>query len=355
MQKITINLAKKGKAKPDPTTLKFGQHFTDHMFIMEYFEGRGWTDARIVPYGPISIDPSCKVLHYGQEVFEGMKAYLDTDGFPLLFRPEMNFRRLNISCERMCIPTFDEEFALAATRKLVEIDADWIPDAPSTSLYIRPFIFGADNELGIGASKHLIFMIICSPVGAIFAGGMNPVNIAVETELVRAVRGGTGFAKTGGNYASSLLAAKRAQEAGFAQVLWLDGVERRYIEEVGAMNIFFRISDEIITPSLDSGSILPGITRASCIEVLRARGHKVTERRICIDELQQHMRAGRLQEVFGSGTAAVVTPVGGMQIGDQFHQIGDGNPGEVTKMLYDTITGIQTGRLGDEFGWVMRV
>jgi len=343
------------KPKPDVNGLQFGKVFTDHMFIMDYYGGQGWVEPRIVPYGPIELDPSCKVLHYGQEVFEGMKAYRHADGSPVLFRPEMNFRRLNISCQRMCIPAFDEAMALEATRKLVELDADWIPDAPGTSLYIRPFIFGADNALGIGPSEHLIFLIICSPVASIFGGNMAAVNILVETELVRAVRGGTGFAKTGGNYAASLLAAKKAQVAGFSQVLWLDGVERRYIEEVGAMNIFFRIDDEIITPSLDSGSILPGITRDSCIQLLRSRGHAVTERRIAIDELCQHMRDGRVREIFGSGTAAVVTPVGGIQVCDEFFTINDGKSGEVTTMLYNTLTGIQTGKVADEFGWVVRV
>ena len=354
MQKISITRSKKLKSKPDPSTLKFGQTFTDHMFIMEYFEGQGWVDPRIVPYGPISLDPSSKVLHYGQEIFEGLKAYRHADGSPVLFRPEMNYQRMNVSCERMCIPSFDEDFALAATRKLVEIDADWIPNAPGTSLYIRPFIFACDNVIGIGPGAQYIFMIIMSPVGPYFGEKLSAIKINVETEYVRASKGGVGFAKTGGNYASALLATKKAHQAGFAQVLWLDGVERRYIEEVGAMNIFFNIDGEIITPSLE-GTILAGVTRNSCIQVLKSKGIKVTERRICIDELQQHMRAKRLKEVFGSGTAAVITPIGGIQIGKDFWEVANGEAGEVTKMLYDTITGIQTGAVADSFGWIVRV
>jgi branched-chain amino acid aminotransferase len=352
--KISITLAKKRKAKPDSSTLKFGHYFTDHMFIMEYTEERGWFDARIVPYGPLSIEPSCKVLHYGQEIFEGLKAYRHADGRAVLFRPEKNFRRLNLSAERMCMSKFDEAFALLATRKLIEIDADWIPSEPGTSLYVRPFIFASDNLLGIGPSTHYTFMVICSPVGPYFGGALKPVKIAVETEHVRSVRGATGEAKTGGNYAGSLAATVKAQKEGFSQVLWLDGVERRFIEEVGAMNIFFVIDGEVITPALE-GSILDGITRMSCIEVLRARGYTVTERRICIDELQQHMRAGRLSEIFGSGTAAVISPIGGLQIGSHYWEINGGECGPVTEMLYNTITGIQTGVVEDEFGWVVRV
>ena len=285
MQEIKVELTKQPKAKPtDETKLGFGSIFTDHMFVMNYDEGQGWHDARIVPYGPIELDPSAMCLHYGQTVFEGMKAYRAKDGRVLLFRPEKNMARLNVSNERLCIPKIDEAFALKCIEKLVSIEKDWIPTAEGTSLYIRPFIFATDAHVGVHPGKHLMFMVICSPVGAYYPEGLNPVKIYVESKYVRAVRGGMGYAKTGGNYAASLKAQDEAEEQKYTQVLWLDGVERKYVEEVGTMNVFFVIGDEVVTPALQ-GSILPGVTRMSAIEILKSWGLNVSERPIEIQEI----------------------------------------------------------------------
>ena len=295
MQEITIERTQHPKQKPtDQTRLGFGNYYTDHMFLMNYDEGKGWHDPRIVPYGPIELDPAAMCLHYGQEVFEGLKAYRTEDGRILLFRPDRNMARLNSSNERLCIPAIDEAFAVEAIKKLVSVDQDWIPTAEGTSLYIRPFIFATEAQVGVHPAQELLFAIILSPVGAYYPEGLNPVKIYVEDKYVRAVRGGMGYTKTGGNYAASLKAQDEAEKVGYTQVLWLDGVERKYIEEVGTMNVFFVIDDEIVTPELQ-GSILPGVTRMSCIELLKKQGYKVSERRLSIEEVAEAADAGKLK------------------------------------------------------------
>ncbi|MBR5774517.1 MAG: branched-chain amino acid aminotransferase [Clostridia bacterium] len=355
MEKISVQLTKNSKAKPtDQKNLGFGRYYTDHMFIMNYDEGEGWHNPRIVPYGPIALDPAAMCLHYGQEVFEGLKAYRADDGRILLFRPEKNMARLNVSNERLCIPQIDEEFCVEAIKALVNVDKDWIPSEPGTSLYIRPFIFAVDPHVGVHPAKHLLFMVILSPVGAYYPQGLNPVNIVVETKYVRAVKGGMGFAKTAGNYAASLKAQDEAEKMGYTQVLWLDGLHRKYIEEVGTMNIFFVIGDEIVTPALQ-GSVLSGITRMSTIELLRSKGYSVSERLISIDEVYEASQNGTLKEVFGTGTAAVISPVGQLLWDDKKMVINDGKIGEISQMVYDTITGIQWGKIADTFGWSTEV
>ncbi len=352
---IKITKTTTPKQKPlDQSTLGFGKYYTDHMFIMNYDDGQGWHDARIVPYGPISLDPAAMCLHYGQEVFEGMKAYKTEDGGVQLFRPEKNMARLNVSNERLCIPLIDEAFCVEAIKKLVEVDQDWIPTEPGTSLYIRPFIFAIDPHVGVHPAKHLMFVVILSPVGAYYPEGLNPVNIYVEQKYVRAVKGGMGFTKTAGNYAASLKAQDEAEKIGYTQVLWLDGVERKYIEEVGTMNVFFIIGDEVITPEL-SGSILAGVTRMSVVELLKSKGYKVSERRISIDELYAAHDNGTLKEAFGTGTAAVISPIGTFEWNGKKITVGDGGIGETSQMLYDTITGIQCGRIKDEFNWIQKI
>lgn len=348
---IKVELAKELKAKPAKgQPLGFGTIFTDHMFVMNYDEGEGWHDARIVPYGPVMLDPAAMCLHYGQEVFEGMKAYRAEDGRVLLFRPDRNMARLNSSNDRLCIPAIDEEFAIEAVKKLVDIEKDWIPQEKDSSLYIRPFIFAVDPKLGVHAAKHLLFMIILSPVGAYYPQGINPVKIYVESKYVRAVRGGMGYVKTAGNYAASLKAQEEAAKLDYVQVLWLDGVERKYIEEVGAMNVFFKIDGEIVTPSLE-GSTLPGVTRMSAIELMRSWGLKVTERKLSIDEVAEAAKNGKLEEAFGTGTAAVISPIGELLYNDFHMEINGGKIGPVSQRLYDELTGIQWGRLPDPFGW----
>jgi branched-chain amino acid aminotransferase len=351
---IKITKTQTPKAKPDPDTLGFGQVFTDHMFVMEYDEGKGWHDARIVPFGEISIHPASTVLHYGAEIFEGLKAYRTPDGEIQMFRPIENARRMNNSAERMCLPTIDENFFVKALDTLVSLERDWVPSAPNTSLYLRPFMFGNDPFLGVHTAKSCVFMVIASPVGSYYKEGLNPVSIMVETEDVRAVRGGTGYAKCGGNYGASFRAGQKAEEKGYSQVLWLDGVERKYVEEVGAMNVMFMIGDEVVTPAL-TGSILPGITRKSCIELLKSRGYKVTERLLSIDELKDACASGALREAWGCGTAAVVSPIGHLVIGDDVYTINGNEIGKVTQELYDTLTGIQWGTVKDDFGWVYKV
>ena len=355
MLEIRYELTKNPKPKPAPgTPLGFGKIFTDHMFIMNYDEGQGWHDARIVPYGPIELDPSAMCLHYGQTVFEGMKAYRAKDGRVLLFRPEKNMARLNVSNERLCIPKIDEAFALKCIEKLVSVEKDWIPTAEGTSLYIRPFIFATDAHVGVHPGKHLMFMVICSPVGAYYPEGLNPVKIYVESKYVRAVRGGMGYAKTGGNYAASLKAQDEAEEQKYTQVLWLDGVERKYVEEVGTMNVFFVIGDEVVTPALQ-GSILPGVTRMSAIEILKSWGLNVSERPIEIQEIYDAYQNGQLKEAFGTGTAAVISPIGQLKWDDHVMEINNGKIGEISQRLYDTLTGIQWGNIEDTMHWTVEV
>ncbi len=352
---IKIERTTNPKARPDDESkLGFGNYYTDHMFIMNYDEGQGWHDPRIVPYAPVELDPAAMCLHYGQEVFEGLKAYRCADGEVRLFRPDKNMARLNLSNDRLCIPKIDEEFAVEAIKTLVSVDEPWIPSAEGTSLYIRPFIVATEPHIGVHPARHLLFMIILSPVGAYYPEGLNPVKIYVETKYVRAVKGGMGFTKTGGNYAASLKAQEEAEDVGYTQVLWLDGVERKYIEEVGTMNVFFVLDGEIVTPALQ-GSILGGITRMSCLEILKSWGLKVSERRISIDELAQAYDEGRLLEAFGSGTAAVISPIGELKWGDKVMEINNGEIGEISQKLYDTLTGIQWGKIEGPEGWSVSI
>ena len=351
---ITITKTTAPKAKPDESALGFGKIFTDHMFMMDYNKETGWTNARIVPFENLSIHPASTVLHYGSEIFEGLKAYRRADSKVQLFRPIENIRRMNRSAERLCLPELPEEETLEALLKFVEVEQDWTPHSEGTSLYLRPFLFGNDESLGVHAVSNATFIIIASPVGSYYAEGINPVKIMIEDEDVRAVRGGTGYAKCGGNYAASNRAGERAAQQGYSQVLWLDGVERKYIEEVGAMNVMFKIDGEVVTPML-SGSILPGITRMSCLEVLRKEGYKVSERLISIDELEEAMKNGKLEEAWGCGTAAVISPIGELCYKGVKYAVNNGEIGETTQHLYDTLTGIQWGKIEDTFGWVVEL
>jgi len=355
VEKIKIERSKNLKPKPqDESKLGFGKIFTDHMFVMNYSGGKGWFDPRIVPYAPVELDPAASCLHYGQLIFEGLKAYRAKSGEVVMFRPEKNMERLNASNERLCMPTIDVDFMVDAMKELVRIEKDWIPFAEGTSLYIRPFVIGTEPFLGVKPSDDYLMLVILSPVGSYYAGGIQPVSIYVENEYVRAVRGGVGYSKCAGNYAASMKSQIAAAEKGFAQVLWLDGIERKYIEEVGAMNIFFVLEDEIITPAL-SGSILPGITRASIIELLRSWNLPVKERPISIDELARAYDEGKLKEAFGTGTAAVISPVGELMWRDKKMVINNGGIGALSQRLYDEITGIQRLEREDKFGWVTRV
>ncbi len=351
---MKITLTQNKKQKPDPNNLGWGRHYTDHMFIMDYAPDKGWYDARIIPYAPLELDPACMTLHYGQGVFEGLKAYHTADGGINLFRPEMNIRRLNASNARMCIPQLDEAQAVDAIKQLVLTDKDWIPTTRGQSLYIRPFIIASDPFLGVRVSDTYMFIIILSPCANYYPEGLAPTKIHVEEEYVRAVRGGLGEAKTMGNYAASLKGQEKAKYKGFSQALWLDGIEHKYIEEVGSMNVFFVLGDKVVTPSL-AGSILPGITRASIIELLRGKGYEVEERRISIDELVDAYKSGKLTEAFGTGTAAVISPVGELMYKGEHMIIGDNKIGKLSAMLYDTLTGLQYGDIEDTFGWVTNI
>ena len=307
---IKITKTTTPKEKPtDESSLGFGTIFTDHMFLMDHTPEKGWHDARIVPFQNFSLHPASTVFHYAPEVFEGLKAYRTADGKVQLFRPEENAKRLNNSAERICLPQIPEEDFIEILKEFVKTEKDWVPHSEGTSLYIRPFLFGNDESLGVHTVHHAVFCIIASPSGSYYPEGINPVKIMIEDEDVRAVRGGTGYTKCGGNYAASTRAAERAGQKGYSQVLWLDGVERKYIEEVGAMNVMFKIGDEIVTPAL-TGSILPGVTRKSCVEMLKSEGYKVSERRLSVDELGEALKAGKLEEAWGTGTAAVVSPIG---------------------------------------------
>jgi branched-chain amino acid aminotransferase len=352
--KINITLSATKKEKPNADQLEFGRLFTDHMFIMDYSAEKGWYDPRIVPYAPISLSPSTMVFHYGQTVFEGLKAYRTKEDKVLLFRPDKNMHRLNLSNDRLCIPQIDEEFVIEALKELVSIDKDWIPTAEGTSLYIRPFIIPTEYYLGVAPSKYYRFMIILSPVGSYYKEGIHPVKIFVENEYVRAVEGGTGKAKTGGNYASSLKAQEEAEKRGYSQVLWLDGVEKKYIEEVGSMNIFFKINGEVVTPSIN-GSILEGVTRNSILQLLKHWDVPVSERKLSMEEVYKAYKDGLLEEAFGTGTAAVISPIGEFYYNEEKIVLNNGETGELSKKLYDTLTGIQTGEHEDVFNWVVEV
>lgn len=352
---ITITKTDAPKARPtDESKLGFGQIFTDHMFLMDYSEDKGWHDARIVPFGPLPIHPASTVLHYGAEIFEGLKAYRTESGAIKLFRPLENVKRLNNSAERLCLPQLDEEGCLDIMKTLVALERDWVPHSEGTSLYLRPFLFGNDPHLGVHAVKNAVFAVICSPVGAYYAEGINPVKIAIESHDVRTVRGGTGYAKCGGNYAASLRAGEKAEKNGYTQVLWLDGVEQKYIEEVGSMNVMFKVAGKVITPAL-TGSVLPGITRKSCVELLKSWGYEVEERLFSVDELVKACENGTLEEAWGTGTAAVVSPIGHLFYNGKEYTVSDNKIGALTQKLYDNLTGIQWGKLDDSFGWCVDV
>ena len=353
MLDIKITRTTAPKAKPTGK-LGFGKIFTDHMFVMDYTRGKGWHDPRIVPFQDITLSPAAMVFHYGQEMFEGLKAYKGADGKNYLFRPDMNAKRTNNTNDRLCIPEIPEDDFLNALTTLVGVEKDWIPTQPGTSLYIRPFVIATDPFLGVRPSDTYLFIIILSPSGAYYESGLDPVKIWIEDDYVRAVRGGIGEAKTGGNYVASLAAQVKAHDEGYSQVLWLDGVERKYIEEVGAMNIFFKIDGKVVTPMLN-GSILPGITRDSVLRICRDWGLPTEERRISVEELLQAQKEGKLEEVFGTGTAAVISPVGKLRYKDDVMVIGDNKIGPLSQKLYDTVTGIQLGSLEDKYGWRVQV
>jgi branched-chain amino acid aminotransferase len=348
---VKVNRVSQPGTRPKDEDLGFGTIFTDHMFVMDYQEGSGWMNPRIEPYADLTLSPAAMVLHYGQAIFEGLKAYKTPQGRIQLFRARDNFDRLNRSADGLCIPRVDPDFAMDALKQLLKIESHWIPDTLGTSLYIRPFIIATDPFIGVRASYTYKFFIILSPVGAYYSQGLKPVKIWVCKDHVRAVKGGVGEFKTAGNYAASLLAGEKAKQEGFVQVLWLDGLELKYIEEVGAMNIFFVINNELVTPNL-SGSILPGITRYSVIDLAKKWGMTVSERRISIDEIFEAHDKGMLTEVFGSGTAAVISPVGQICYGDRVMDIGDGNPGEISMKFYDELTGIQYGKKQDTQHWI---
>ncbi len=334
--------------------LVFGTIFTDHMFEMDYEEGKGWYDPRVVPYHKLELEPSAMVFHYGQEMFEGLKAYKAQDGRILLFRPDKNIERANRSNRRLCIPQIPEDVFMEGLKAVVGADREWIPTKPGTSLYIRPFVIATDPFLGVRPSHTYKFMIILSPVGAYYASGLDPVKIWIEDEYVRAVKGGIGEAKTGGNYVASLASQVKAHDEGYSQVLWLDGVHRKYIEEVGAMNIFFKINGVVVTPQLN-GSILPGVTRDSVIALCRQWGVPVEERQISVDEVVSAAESGQMEECFGTGTAAVISPVGELRYEEERMAIGGGKIGALTQKLYDTITGIQLGKAKGPDGWSVEV
>ena len=342
------------KEKPDQKHLGFGKYMTDYMFVMDWTKEEGWKAARIVPEGPITMDPACVTLHYAQETFEGMKAYRTAEGKIQLFRPEMNAKRMINSNARLCMPELPVDMFVEAVKALVKVEEDWVPSEPETSLYIRPFMFATEAALGVHMASAYKFMIICCPVGAYYAEGINPVKILVEDELVRAVKGGTGFTKCGGNYAGSILGQVKAEKMGYSQVLWLDGEHRKYVEEVGTMNIMFKIAGEIYTAPIE-GTVLPGVTRDSMIHLLRDWGYKVNETRLSVDDLMKAGHDGTLEEVFGTGTAAVISPVGELRYKDDVVTINDFKIGELTQKLYDTLTGIQWGRLPDKYGWTVEV
>lgn len=342
------------KVKPDQTKLGFGNYFTDNMLKVDYHPKQGWYNARIEPYGPFVLDPATNVLHYGQGVFEGLKVYRTADGKLQMFRPVDNMKRMNRSNDYLCIPQFDPEEFVKYMVELVKVEKDWVPSEPGTSLYVRPAIISTDIHLGVATSKKYCFFVILSPVGAYYATGFKPIKILVDTKHVRAVPGGVGDAKTMGNYAASLKAAKCASDDGYNQVLWIDGVERKYIEEVGSMNIAFVFDGKIVTPSL-TGSFLQGITRDSVIKLAKDLGYTVEERRITLDEVVERAKDGSMSECFGTGTAAVISAVNEIKVNKDVYKIGDDDVGPIAQKIYDTLTGIQYGRIADKFNWIVPV
>ncbi len=352
--RFSVELTKNPKQKPDPDSLRFGTVFTDHMFVMDYDPKNGWHDGKIVPYGPLALDPATVVFHYGQEMFEGLKAYKTKEGKVQLFRPDMNAKRTNNTNKRMCIPQIDEQMYIDAIKELVAVDKDWIPQKPDTALYIRPFIIGTDKFLGVAASNTYKFIIILSPVGPYYESGLAPTRIYVENEFVRSAPGGTGYAKIGGNYAAAMIAEQKAHDMGYDQVLWLDAKEGKYVEEIGTSNAFFKIDGELYTAPLE-GTILPGITRDSMITVMKDWGYKVNEVRFTIEDVFKAAEEGRLEEVFATGTAAVISPVGELYWNDRHIVINNNEIGELSQKLYDELYGIQTGEKADTRGWIVPV
>ena len=351
---IRITRAATRKPRPRDSELGFGAVFTDHMFVMDFQEEKGWYDPRVEPYGPLSLDPATAILHYGQALFEGLKAFRGREGTVRLFRPQKHVERLNHTARRMCIPALDPEMVLKSWLTLVDVDRDWVPSAVGTSLYIRPTIIASEPFLGVRPAKQYLYYVILSPVGAYYPEGINPVKIKVIDDHVRAVPGGVGEAKTGANYAASLYAAEAAKREGFTQVLWLDGVHRTYIEEVGTMNLMLKIGDEVITPPL-SGTILAGVTRDSALALMREWGLPVAERPVSIDEVREAARRGTLREVWGTGTAAVISPVGELAYRGERIVVNGGRIGELTRRLYDAIVSIQYGAVPDTRGWTVPV
>ena len=352
---IQVIEAAEKKVKPAwGQNLGFGRYFTDHMFTMDWTAEEGFCNAKIEPYAPVQLDPASLVLHYAQETFEGMKAYKTEDGRVLLFRPEMNAKRFANSNRRLCMPEIPVEMFVEAVEKVVAHERDWIPTAEGTSLYIRPFMFATEAAVGVHPSNRYKFMVLLSPVGAYYPEGVSPVKIYVEDEYVRATKGGTGFTKCGGNYAASIAAQMKAQKLGYTQVLWLDGVERKYVEEVGTMNVMFKIGGKIVTAPCD-GTVLPGVTRDSIIHMLESWGYEVEQRHLSIDDLMQAGRDGTLEEAFGTGTAAVISPVGELNYKGEIVTVNDFKTGPLTQRLYDTLTGIQWGKLPDPYGWSYEV
>ena len=352
--RFSVELTKNPKQKPDPDSLRFGTVFTDHMFVMDYDPENGWHDGKIVPYGPLALDPATVVFHYGQEMFEGLKAYKTKEGKVQLFRPDMNAKRTNNTNKRMCIQQIDEQMYIDAIKELVAVDKDWIPQKPDTALYIRPFIIGTDKFLGVAASNTYKFIIILSPVGPYYESGLAPTRIYVENEFVRSAPGGTGYAKIGGNYAAAMIAEQKAHDMGYDQVLWLDAKEGKYVEEIGTSNAFFKIDGELYTAPLE-GTILPGITRDSMITVMKDWGYKVNEVRFTIEDVFKAAEEGRLEEVFATGTAAVISPVGELYWNDRHIVINNNEIGELSQKLYDELYGIQTGEKADTRGWIVPV
>ena len=352
---IRITRTSQKKPKPRDQELGFGTVFTDHIFVADFQEEKGWYDPRIEPYGPLSLDPAAAVLHYAQAIFDGLKAFRGQDGRVRLFRPQKHVARMNLSARRLCIPELDPDFGLESLVELVRLEQDWVPSSVGTALYIRPTIIASEPFLGVRPAKQYLYFVILSPVGAYYKEGMNPVKIRVEDKYVRAVEGGTGGAKTGGNYAASLLAAEEAHHAGFTQVLWLDGSQRKYVDEVGTMNIMMRIGDEVLTPPLTTSTILPGVTRDSVLSLLREWGVRVSERPIAIDEVIEAAHRGTLREVWGTGTAAVISPVGELAYKGERLVIGGGRIGELTQKLYNAIVDVQYARVPDSHGWTVAV
>jgi len=342
------------KSHPQDSELGFGKYTTDHMFLLDYTEDKGWHGARIVPYQPLQLDPTAMVLHYNQEIFEGLKAYHLEDGGIALFRPDANIVRMNASARRMVMPELDPDLFMRAMKELVLLDRAWIPTSPGTSLYIRPTMIANEAALGVRPATQYLFFIVLSPVGAYYPEGFNPTRIFVSDEYVRATPGGSGEAKTSGNYGPTLLALKEAKAQGYTQVLWLDALNRKDVEEVGTSNIFFVIDDELVTPPL-KGTILQGITRDSVIQLARHWGIKISERSVAIDEIVTGCASGLVKEIFATGTAAVISPVGEIGYKGQNYKVADGQVGELSQTLYQELTSIQYGHKDDPFGWHVRI